>query len=169
MEYFVKYNLATGEELIRGSGPEGIAAMQLIGAGQGLLALPAEAVPEGQPVDLELARLALWQQAKRLRDAKIDAGAVTPSGTVDCDAESRLNISGATTGAIASVIAEQPFSIVWTLQDNSVVTLNAQQMMLMGLAVLSHINAAHNQARLHRAAIEGAATLTDLFKIDLFA
>lgn len=168
-DYYIIYNTATGEERMRGSVPAGMAAMQHVPDGHQIIILPQDVwtLPPAEAVGGY--RTALWERVKLIRDAVIAGGAPTPFGTVDCDTEGRSNISGASTAAIIATISDQPFSITWTLQDNSLVTLDASQMMALGLAVVGHVNAAHERARVLRAALDEAQDVPALLQIDVGA
>ena len=48
------------------------------------------------------------------------------------------------------------FSIDWTLADNTVRTLNAADMIAVGVALGQHVNACHERARVLRGEIESA-------------
>jgi hypothetical protein len=58
MEYWIFYDLASGEERMRGSGPIGTAAVQRVPEGLGIALVPAAAAM-GQTLDLDLIRAAL--------------------------------------------------------------------------------------------------------------
>ena len=109
------------------------------------------------PVEaLALARLRRWEAAKLVRDTKIDSGCMTPLGRVDSDEKSRLNINGAVQTALIAQAAGQPFSIDWTMADNSVVSHDGPATVAMGLAVAGFVAACHEAARGIRVAIEDA-------------
>ena len=114
-------------------------------------------------------RLVIWRMARDQRDERIDGGAITPVGAVDSDAEARSNITGAATGALIAKVSNLPYSVTWTMLDNTTVTLDADGMIAMGLAVLSHVNACHDRARQLRTAIESAANMAELLAIDVTA
>ena len=166
-EFYSIYNFTTGNLLFRGSGPDGTAALQDLPAGHGIVLLPEiEWSKEWSAVSPDLARSALWERVKIRRDAVINGGATTPSGAVDSDELSRSNIAGAVLAAVIAQSASEPFSMDWTMLDNSVVTLDAAAMIAVGLAVMGHVNACHDRARVLRAEIEGAANTAALFQID---
>ena len=114
-------------------------------------------------------RLIVWADVKAQRDAAIDGGAATPSGVVDSDELARSNVSGAALGALIAKSASAPYSVTWTMLDNSTVTLDADGMIAMGLAVLAHVNACHDRARALRAEIEAASDMAELLAIDVLA
>lgn len=114
-------------------------------------------------------RLSVWSAAKEQRDLHINAGAITPFGAVDSDDESRANVAG---GALAALIAKTsgaPFSVTWTMLDNSTVTLDSDAMISLGLAVLMHVDACHARARALRAEIESAVDMAALLAINVGA
>lgn len=116
---------------------------------------------------VEPARLVKWSQVKARRDEVIDGGAPVPGlGTFDSDMLSRINITGAVTLA---QIGGQSFSISWTLADNTVVQLNAAQMIGVGAAVGQFVAAAHANAQALRADIEAAQDFAELEAIDIGA
>lgn len=167
MDYYFIYSLADGSEIMRGSGDVSI---QRPPAGFGVVEVPRGVWEAGlSTAPLDALQGALWQRVKAARDAAIDGGAATPEGVVDSDALSRSNISGAALGALIAQSAGAPFSVEWTLKDNSVVTLDASAMIALGLAVLAHVNGCHDHARTLREQIEAAADVTALLTIDVAA
>jgi len=135
-----------------------------------LLGAPAEhidTIVDGMPPALDAVKLARWEVAKIYRDTQIDAGVDTPKGRVDSDAASRLNISGASIGAMLAIQASAPFSIPWTMQDNSVETHDAEETLALGTAVLDHVSACHAAAQAIRAAIEAASDAEAVEAVDI--
>lgn len=114
-------------------------------------------------------RLIVWEQVRNLRNEKIDAGAPTPFGLVDSDEQARSNVSGAALGALIAKSANAPYSVTWTMLDNSTVTLDADGMIGLGVAVLAHVNACHERARELRADIEAATDMAELLAVDVSA
>lgn len=78
MEYWIIYDLVSGEDRLRGSGPAGTAALQSVPDGFGLVLVPAAAVL-GQTIDLEIIRSASTSQidatAEALRMSFLTPGA----------------------------------------------------------------------------------------------
>lgn len=177
-EYYLKYSLATGAELSRGvgfaahNGQPGAVAMQRVNAGEAVIEIP-EALANRDLEDvadvMDPIRAALWEKTKVQRDAVIDGGAPTAFGVVDSDLMSRTNIAGAATAALIAKGAGQPFAVTWTMADNSEADLDADDIIAMGLAVVSHVNAAHVRARALRQEIEEAGTVAELLMIDVLA
>lgn len=112
------------------------------------------------------AKLAKWEAVKAIRDAKENGNAPTPFGLVQCDDISKIKISGLVTMAFIAKSNAQPFSEGFTLADNTVVTLNADQAIGMGIATGRYISALHERARQLREAIEAAQTIAALHAID---
>ncbi|PXA90002.1 hypothetical protein DMC47_28125 [Nostoc sp. 3335mG] len=63
--------------------------------------------------------------------------------------------------------AGAPFSIDWTMQDNSSATHDAAAMIRLGVSIGQHVAACHAVALAKRAAIEAAADATALAAIDV--
>lgn len=159
MQYVV-FNLLTGDPVKWGQTQEENLDLQA-GPGEKALATSSLNVEGNRPI--------VWEQVKAQRDFHINNGAPTSFGSVDSDEISRTNISGATIAAVVSKQANTPFSIVWTMQDNSTVTLNADQMIQLGLEVVQYINQMHSVARSYREAIENALSMAELLAIDVTA
>lgn len=109
---------------------------------------------------------AKWSEIKKARDAT-EYGGVTFAGIVfDSDAESQRRISGAVNMAMLAASAEgTEFSISWTAQDNSVVPLDGNGMIGLGMAVAQHVSTQHTRARLLRETIETASTIEEVNNI----
>lgn len=157
---YVVFDLSTGEPVRWGQCQEVDLAAQA-GDGERALATKSFAVADNAAI--------IWEEAKVVREAKVDGGAPTPSGVVDSDTLARSNIAGATLAATIARGANQPYSVVWTLQDNTTVTLDADAMIAVGLAVMAHVDACYSRGRVLRAAIDGAADMAELLAIDIEA
>lgn len=97
---------------------------------------------------------AKWEEIKHERN-RVEFGGFEWDGSwFDSDRLSQSRIQGA--AQLAQLTPD--FSIDWTLADNSVRTLDAEQMVAVGLALGLHVNAAHAHARAIRAQIEAATT-----------
>jgi len=168
MENYIVFERATGTIEYKAHGPDGSAAIQTIPDGYKLRMV---STPVGllDSLALDPLRLDVWADVKVRRDATINGGAETPSGRVDSDELSRSNINGAVMAAFLSNLAGQPFTVTWTMADNSVVSLNAEQMIGVGLAVMDHVNTAHERARTLRTAIEAAEDVASLLLVDVSA
>lgn len=99
-----------------------------------------------------------WQNIKQQRDSTEFSGFTWDGSTFDSDQISQSRIQGAVQLASMSINAEQPFSIEWTLADNSTRVLSAEDMLAVGVALSQHVSLQHSKARLLRAAIEACQT-----------
>jgi hypothetical protein len=118
----------------------------------------------------ESLRGALWDRVKALREAHSAAGVTVPDlGSFDSDPGSCLRLSGATTDALLAQMNSEPYSVRWTLKDNSEVALGAPQIKAVGRAVVAHIAACHDRSKDLRALIEAATDPSELAAIDVEA
>lgn len=101
---------------------------------------------------------AQWTQIKQARTAFIDAPLVTPYGTFDSDAAGRTSITDAVLLANNLSALSLPVAIEFTLADNSVVTLDAAQIVEVGLLLGQKVQHAHPHSQALRAQIEAATT-----------
>lgn len=170
IEYYAKLTIFNGEaRLLAGEGPIGTAALQQQVEGNRAVAISREAYFGNADHLVAGIRAGIWAEVKMLRDAAIDGGANTPAGRVQTDPLSRSNITGAVVAAMLAQQASSPFSVDWTLADNSVVTLDAAAVTQMGLAVVAHVDAAHASARALRNQIEATSDPIALLQIDTTA
>ena len=140
--------------------------------GHELTADEIAALPPPALQSIDDRKASLWIEAKRLREALTDtpgAEAETPFGTVQVDAKSKQNVNGLVTMALIAQGAGAPFSSDFTLADNTVVTLNATQMIGMGIAIGQYVEAVYAHARTLRSAIVDAQDHDDLDAIDVAA
>lgn len=107
---------------------------------------------------LEQVKADCWAAIKRQRDTAEHGGFDTPFGRFDSDPKSQSKIIGAAQLASIAAARGEPFSIRWTLQDNSTVVLDAPAMIAVGAAMGQHIDAVHQRGRTLREAIEAATT-----------
>lgn len=168
-EHFIIYDVATGEPRWGGSGPAGTIASQNVPDGFAIRQTSAVAVQVNGEWDLAALRLDVWEMVKGWRSMAVNGGAPTPFGVVDSDDDSRANVSGAALAALIAKTTAQPFAMDWTMADNGVVTLDADEMIALGMAVAAHVNAAHERARVLRSEIEAASDVAALFLIDVTA
>lgn len=112
--------------------------------------------------DLTASRASAWSAVKRERDAR-EFGTFEHAGaTFDGDEAAQRRINLAVLGAQAALSAGQPWSIDWTLADNSVITLSASDMIAVAESLGANIQAAHDWARDLRVQIEAAQTVEQL-------
>jgi len=123
-----------------------------------------------EAVRLKLGKLALHEQVKQLRDHHTQAGVtVPPHGTFDSDPDSQRKISGSAVMAMLAIQNSEPFSLDWRLQDNSIVALDAMQMIAVGVAVGQHIAACQYCKNALDALIDAAEDVEALEAIDIEA
>jgi hypothetical protein len=155
---YVVFDLATGDPVRWG--PCQLADLELqAGAGQRALATQSFNVSDNRQI--------IWEQVRALRAVKVGGGAATPSGIMDTDELARSNIAGAALAAVIAQGASAPYSVTWTRADNSTVSLNATEMIAVGLAVMQHVDGCYNRARTLRDAINAAANMAALLAIDI--
>lgn len=106
-----------------------------------------------------------WGMLKLDRDAAENAGFTWDGSTFDSDKTSQSRIQGASQLAILAVSSGSPFSIDWTLADNTVRTLSAQDMIAVGVAMGQHIQAQHAKGRQLRANLDAATTPQEIDSI----
>jgi hypothetical protein len=118
------------------------------------------------PRTLQEHKDAKWELIKQSREAAFNAPLTTPYGTFDSDAESRTRITDAVLMAQTLAGMGQPAAIDFTLADNSVVTLDATQMVTVGLLLGAKIQAAFATGRSLRTAIYAATTVVQVQAIN---
>lgn len=113
-------------------------------------------------LSLEDYKASAWERIKGER-TRCEYGPFTWDGSqFDADSESQRRIQGAVQLAGLALAAGQPFQIDWTLYDNTVRTLTAQEMIAVGLALGEHVAAQYAIGRMLRASIEAATTVEEL-------
>lgn len=122
----------------------------------------ADAKDWREDVAPDLDRLKAGRRAKvnELKLLHETAGAPTPFGVVDSDDSSKIKITGLVNMALIATQSAQPFTEDWTLADNSVVTLDANGAITMGVAVGQFVAAVHAHARALKTQID-AITVVD--------
>lgn len=115
--------------------------------------------------ELETARLNKWNNIKAYRDRQEYGGFVWDGSVFDSDPQSQSRIQGAVQLAILAQQAGQPFSITWTLQDNTVRTLNGQEIIAVGQALAAHVQAIHQIGRVLREQVNSATTVEEINSI----
>lgn len=114
-------------------------------------------------VDIVKAKPIAHEKVSEWRTAqKAQPFTVAGIGEFSSDAESKQNIDGASQAALMAVVGGAPFSIDWSLHDDTVVTLDGTEMMAVGQALMAHINAAHIASRVINTAIEAATTIEEI-------
>lgn len=99
-----------------------------------------------------------WVEIRGARDAAEFGGFTWDGSTFDSDATSQSRIMGA--AQLAQL--DPTFTVDWTLADNSVRTLSADDMVAVGVALGQHVATQHATARTLRAQIQAAATAAEV-------
>ena len=114
-------------------------------------------------LNLTAGQLAAWSRIKAARDAAINAGVTYNGNVYDSDAKAQLRVTGAATLAqLAIASGNTTYSITWTLQNNSTVSLTAQQVIAMAQAVGTNYQTQFAKGQTLRAQIMAATTQAQL-------
>jgi hypothetical protein len=108
---------------------------------------------------LEAARDRTWTRIKLDRDAAEAADFVWGDSSFQSD---KARVTGATQMALLAQMASEPFEIDWTLADNTVRTLDAEDMIAVGVALGRHIADVFETGRQLRVQIADATTIAEL-------
>lgn len=111
---------------------------------------------------LDDVRATQWDKVKASRDVAEYGGFTWDGSAFDSNLVSQSRIQGASQMAILAKSAGQPFLIEWTLADNSVRTLSADEMIGVGMAMGMHITAVHTAGREKRTEINNATTVEEI-------
>lgn len=112
--------------------------------------------------ELETARINQWNTIKTFRDKQEYGGFSWDNSVFDSDPQSQSRIQGGVQLAILAQQANQPFSITWTLQDNTTRILNGDDMIAVGQALAAHVQTAHTIGRVLREEINAATTVQQI-------
>lgn len=124
---------------------------------------------EPQGPSLNEVKASRWTEAKAFRELATCGGCPTPKGRVDTSDGSQIKISGAVQMAMIAQAAAQPFSIDWTMEDNSVVPHDEAEMIALGVAVGQHVATCFATAVAIREAINSAESVEAVQAIDVAA
>ena len=110
------------------------------------------------PRSLQDFKDARWAEVRRERDSAEFGGFTWDGSRFDSDALSQQRI----TGAVTLAMMNSAYLVDWTLADNTVRSLNAADMIAVGVALGQHVNACHERGRVLRGEIEVALTAEEL-------
>lgn len=129
--------------------------------------LMANAVPTvAGGLTLDALKAHKWAEVKAHRQAAEHGGfEVAGLGVYDSDPVSQTKIIGAALAAQMAIAKAEPFSLGWTRADESIVTLNAAQMIAVGMALMAHVDQVHQVGRSLRDLIAAANDEQDLAAI----
>lgn len=116
--------------------------------------------------NIEELKIAKWIEIKAARDAAEFSTFTWDNSVFDCTPVSQARIQGGVQLAQIALASSTPFSIVWTLADNTTRTLNATEMIAVGEALASKVIAAHSKARIIRLSIEAAQSKEEIAAIN---
>ena len=121
----------------------------------GALFIPntTEEIETAKAIYLDGVREAKWAQVRAARYAAEHGGFTWDGSVFDSDLASQSKIQGAVQLAQMALAAQDPFELDWTLQDNTMRTLSAEDMIAVGVALGQHVAAQHATGRELRAAI----------------
>jgi hypothetical protein len=118
--------------------------------------------------ELTAAKLAKWELVKAKYQAVLAAGLpIAGLGTVQTDPASFDNIHQAMTGAIVAQMLSLPYTINFTLANNTSPTLNGAQMLSIGEACGNFKSHLHDHSQTLRSQIEATATFAALEAVDI--
>ncbi|MBB4837304.1 hypothetical protein HNP52_000355 [Sphingomonas kyeonggiensis] len=127
----------------------------------------------------EQARNDRWEAAKVYREQRRNAplpimGVLAGDVIIaDCDLESRLTIAGAVQMATLAQAANEPYSLTFTDHDNRQHTLDAGQVIALGVSVATFQGLCHAASQSVRNALDTAvaegATAAEILLIDITA
>ncbi len=106
--------------------------------------------------DLDIKKAKLIIEIKAKRDNLLAGGCTTPSGVVDTDGTSLINLMTNYQAAMFASLSSASFSISWRMKDNSMVDLDAPAMIAIGNAVLQRNEAIYSKSWEIKAALEAA-------------
>jgi len=109
-------------------------------------------------LDLNIAKDNKWAEIKAAREAQEFGSFTWNTYAFQCDEVSQRRIQG----AVQLAVLDESFSIDWTLMDNSVVTLSAQDMISVGMALSIHVNGGHVKSRALRDQIDAATSEAEI-------
>ena len=118
-------------------------------------------------VDMGAARQYFVKVAKAARSANEFASFVYNGMTFDGDLDAQRRLSVLVSAAKSAIAAGYSFTKDFTLADNTVVQLTAEDFIGIEMAKLWQVDVAFQEYRLKKAAIEAAATLEELKAITI--
>lgn len=113
--------------------------------------------------DLDAAKLQAWERIKTSR-SQAEMSPFTHDGA-SYDA-SKEQISGAVQMALLAQLSGAPFSINWTLRDNTTKAHTAAEMIAVGVALGTHVAVVYDTGRILREQINAAVSNTELDAIN---
>jgi hypothetical protein len=103
-----------------------------------------------------------WTAIKEQRDHLIGNGFSWNGLLLDSDEVSRQRIQQAIQLAALAEAENTPFTVTWTLADNSTTTFNAQDMIAIGFAMLAFVQTQFDHGTLLRNKINAATSIAEV-------
>jgi hypothetical protein len=103
-----------------------------------------------------------WSAMKVARDANLAAGFTWNGSKFDSDDVSQQRIQGAVQLASLAAAVGQPFSITWTLFDNTTRTMSGSEMIAVGIALGTFVQNVFTAGVALRNQIDAATSLSTL-------
>lgn len=119
-----------------------------------------ECVPPSRP--LEEIKDEKWNEIKNIRDQKEQSGVTYMGKVLDSDTLSVQRISIAVQAAQTALAAGQDFAIDWTCADNTTLSMTAEEVIGIPVALAHYSNSLHQIARELREQIEKATNEDEL-------
>ena len=110
-------------------------------------------------------KTAKWSEIRAKRDTLEQSGVPYMGKVIDSDTVSVQRIAIAVQAAQAAISAGVEFTLEWTCADNSILTMTAEQVVGMSVALAQYSDSLHQTARGLREQIEAAETAEDLTAI----
>jgi hypothetical protein len=107
---------------------------------------------------LEALKAARRLEFNRLRETTFAAGVQFNNKLIETDSDSVSKLNGAVTMALIAKSAGQPFNIDWTCADDSTISLGADDIIALGMAVGNYADQLHQRTRVAKAALDAAET-----------
>ena len=114
------------------------------------------------PGVLQLAKVAWLKSIKTWRDDCEYSRFVYDGSDFDASMASQARIQGAFQLAELALVTPSDFSVDWTLADDSVRSLSAQDLVGLGRALAEHVISAHSIARSLKQAVADANTIAEI-------
>lgn len=111
------------------------------------------------PRTLEQVKASAWEAIKAQREARMNGTFTHAGNTYDIDP---VNLSGASIDAREALIAEEVWSQMWVLADNTVVTLTAAEMIALGRACKTVVSNLWGMSQYLRGLVDAATTVEEV-------
>lgn len=115
-----------------------------------------------EPTDLEDAKQQRWARIIAIRDGLEGEGFTYLDKPFDSDLRSILRISVTAQAAMAAAMQDTDFAIDWTCADNSILSMTRDQVIGLPVALATHANEIHLQARDLKVALDNAGSIAEV-------